>query len=94
MNPTTTKKNGLYYCCDAALLFVSAAFEFVSHLGKLASLINPLTPKLYSFQTTFSICMPTPHHIFISVRTLTPKLNPNALAAIISRLITLTTPTH
>ena len=26
------------YCCDAALLFVSAAFGFVSHLGKLASL--------------------------------------------------------
>ena len=36
---------------------------------------NPLTPKLYSFQTTFSIFMPTTHHIFISVQ-----------AAIISRL--------
>ena len=53
-----------------------------------------LTPKLYSFQITFSICMPTTHHIFISVRALTPKLNPSALAAIISRLVTLTMPTH
>ena len=60
----------------------------------LLNLINPLTPKLYSFQTTFSICMPTTHHIFISVRALTPKLSPSALAAIISRLVTLTTPTH
>ena len=57
-------------------------------------LVKPLTPKLYSFQTTFSICMPTTHHIFISVQALTPKLNPSALAAIISRLVTLTTPTH
>ena len=62
--------------------------------SKYEQLINPLTPKLYSFQTTFSICMPTMHHIFISVRALTPKLNPSALAAIISRLVTLTTPTH
>ena len=28
-------------------------------LIKLIKLINPLTPKLYSFQTTFSICMRT-----------------------------------
>ena len=55
---------------------------------------NPLTPKLYSFQTTFNMCMPTMHHIFISVWALTSKLNPSALAAIMSRLVTLTTPTH
>ena len=38
--------------------------------------------------------MPIMHHIFISVRALTAKLNPSALAAIISRLVTLTMPTH
>ena len=28
----------------------------------LSLTLNPLTPKLHSFQTTFSICMPTMHH--------------------------------
>ena len=36
--------------------------------------------------------MPTTHHIFISVRALTAQMNPSTLAAIISRLVTLTTP--
>ena len=45
----------------------------------------PLTPKFYSFQTTFSTSM----SIFIFVRALTPKLNLSVLAAIMSGLVTL-----
>ena len=43
--------------------------ELLPHIfDSFADPNSPLTPKLYSFQTTFRICMPTTHHIFISVR--------------------------
>ena len=56
--------------------------------------INPLNPKFFSFQTTFSPHMPFRHLISISVQALTPKLNPCLLLTLISSLVTLTTPTH
>ena len=49
----------------------------------------PLNPKFFSLQTTFSPHMPLTHLISISVQALTPKL-----LALISSLVTLTTPTH
>ena len=41
-----------------------------------------------------SAYMPVTYHIFISVWALTLKLNPSALSGLISRLMTLTMPTH
>ena len=55
-------------------------------------LINPLNPKFFSFQTTFSPHMPLMHLISISVQALTQKLHPCPLLALISSLVTLTTP--
>ena len=42
----------------------------------------------------FSIYMSSMHHTFISGKTLTPKLNIGAFAAIMSKLVMLTMPTH
>ena len=47
-----------------------------NHLRMNLPLINiPFTPKLFFFETTFSLNMPLRHHISISVQALTPKLN-------------------
>ena len=51
-------------------------------------------PKCFSLQTTFSPHTPSKHLISISVQALTPKLHPCPLLALISSLVTLTTPTH
>ena len=56
-----------------------------------ASDIILLNPNFFSLKTTFNIHMPLMLHISISVRALTPKLNPSPLPA---WLVTLTMPTH
>ena len=48
----------------------------------------------FLLQATFSPHMPLTHLISISVQALTPKLHPCPLLALISSLVTLTTPTH
>ena len=55
-----------------------------------------ITLNLYFFslQTTFSPHMPLTHLISVSVQALAPKLYPCPLLALISSLVTLTTPTH
>ena len=65
-----------------------------SNTGFYIGYLNPLNPKFVSLQTTFSPHMPFMHLISISVQALTPKPNPCLLLALISSLVTLTTPTH
>ena len=60
----------------------------------LTRTLSPLNPKFSSLQATFSPHMPLTHLISISVQALTPKLHPCPLLALISSLVTLTTPTH
>ena len=60
----------------------------------LTRTLNSLNPKFASLQATFSPHMPLTHHISISVQALTPKLHPFPLLALMSCLVTLTTPTH
>ena len=63
-------------------------------LERRVSKLVTLNPKFFSLQTTFSPHMPLTHLISISVQALTPKLHLCPLLALISSLVTLTTPTH
>ena len=67
-------------------------FQSIPNEALMAHVVNPLNSKFFSLQTTFSPHMPLTHLISISVQALTPKLHP--LLALISSLVTLTTPTH
>ena len=60
----------------------------------LINLLNTLNPKFCSLAVAFSIHMQLTCHISICVQALTPKLNLCPLPALISRLVTLTIPTH
>ena len=79
--------------CTVLLAAVQVNLTYLSITASAARL-NPLNPKFFSLQTTFSPHMPFTHLISISVQALTPKLNPCPLPALISSLVTLTTPTH
>ena len=82
------------YCTPVAVFVPKEECFFQLPGQNLFSGINPLNPKFFSLQTTFSPHMPFTHLISISVQALTPKLNPCPLPALISSLVTLTTPTH
>ena len=62
------------------------------HLFRL-DWLRTLPFKIYiffSFEKTFSIYIPSMHHIFLSVQALTTKVNPSPLSATIHTLVTLT----